>query len=114
VITVLLWAIILLVTALLTGGFVLYIDVKHLGSELQGMFRVLDRMSSRAINYDCQRRVDHLHIMRALKGESYAGQIGEFEVHTDESIPTGSICVYTPKSDDSDKVEDSSQAPIDR
>ena len=109
VITVILAAIqiTLIIFALLLLWCVLT-DHSAFSREGRELVKQLDRMAARALSADCQRRVDHLHVMKAIKGDSYAGQIGEFEVHTDESIPPGFIGVYTPKGDDSNKVGDSS------
>jgi hypothetical protein len=41
-----------------------------------------------------------LRIMKTLKGESYVGHFGEFEVHTDSSIPQGGMGIVLPKQED--------------
>lgn len=42
------------------------------------------------------RAANHLEVMKALKGQSYAGKFGEFDIHTDPNIPPGAGPVLFP------------------
>lgn len=87
--------VIIIVLLLAFGSFFAYHLHRHIGFVAKD-WEWRQQLGKTLVATAHQRRENHLEIMKQFKGQSYEGQFGGLDIHTNPNIPPGSGPVPVP------------------